>query len=355
MIHILDDKQLYKKLDTQDMLGHIRNIPQLCRQAWQMASSFRLPQDYAGIDKVVVLGMGGSAIGGDLVAGLIEEDCDIPVFVNRSYDLPAIVDEKTLVIAASYSGMTDETLSALEQAIDSGARKLAITTGGKLMQIAQKHNIPIFSFEYDSQPRAAFPFVFMSILNFIQQLGFIKDMFADVDELGFVLDKMNNDIGEAVPFENNKAKQLAQQLQNRLAVIYGGGETSAVACRWKTQFNENSKAWAFYDVFPELNHNAVVGYQFPQETCSSVAVIMLCADCMQKEVLRRYQATSRILDKACITHFMVEGSGESKLAQMMSLVLFGDYTSYYLALLNGVDPTPIEAIDCLKEELGKDK
>jgi len=354
-MHKLDNPQLYTDLDKQNMLGHIRHIPDMCRQAWQTASAFALPKDYSRINRVVVLGMGGSAIGGDLVAGLIEGDADIPIFVNRGYNLPAVVDDNTLVIAASYSGMTEETLSALGQAINSGAKKLIITTGGRLKDIAQQHGIPVFAFDYRSQPRAAFPFIFLPILSFIQQLGKINDMSADIDEMVGVLDRLNNEINETVPLDNNRAKQLAQQLQGRLAVFYGGGITSAVARRWKTQLNENSKAWAFYDVFPELNHNTVVGYCFPQELTSKTAVVMLRSECLPEPILRRYQATSGILKKAGISHLTIDGLGKSKLAQMMSLVLFGDYTSYYLALLNGVDPTPIEAIDCLKGELGKDK
>jgi len=351
----LDDPQLYRDLDKQDMLGHIRSIPAMCRQAWQMASSFVLPGDYSHINKVVVLGMGGSAIGGDLVAGLIEDEASIPIFVNRGYNLPTVVDDNTLVIAASYSGNTEETLSAFGQALAGDSRKLAVTTGGRLRDMAQQHSIPAFTFDYRSQPRAAFPFIFLPILNFMQQLGFINDISTDVEETITVLEKLNSEINQMVPLADNRAKQLAQQLHGRLAVVYGSGITSAVARRWKTQLNENSKAWAFYDVFPELNHNAIVGYLFPQELALKTEVVMLCSGYLDEPILRRFQTTSRILDKAGISHSTLDGSGSSKLAQMMSLVLFGDYTSYYLALLNNMDPTPIEAIDCLKSELEKDK
>jgi glucose/mannose-6-phosphate isomerase len=349
----LDDPQVYKKYDPEGMLSHIHELPQLCRQAWQMATVFDLPQDYSQANKVVILGMGGSAIGGDLVASLISAEAKIPVLVQRDYNLPAFVDSKTLVIASSYSGMTEETLSAFEKALNTNSKKLVITTGGKLKAIAQERNIPVFSFSYKAQPRAALPFSFLPIFNFVQRLGFIGDKSDDVAKMIEVLKKLSRKINETIPISQNQAKQLAQELYGKLTVIYGAGITAEVAHRWKTQLNENSKAWAFHEVFPELNHNAVVGYQFPPELASKIVVVMLRSSHLSNQILRRYQITAQLLDKAGIGYYLMDGSGESPLAQMMSLVLFGDYVSYYLAILNQTDPTPVEAIDFLKGELGK--
>ena len=349
----LDDPQVYKQYDPQGMLAHIHDVPKLCRQAWQMAASFDLPQDYSRVNKVVVLGMGGSAIGGDLVTSLISAEADIPVLVHRDYDLPAFVDGKTLVIASSYSGMTEETLSAFKETIYNNSKKLVITTGGRLKEIARERNIPVFSFDYKAQPRAALPFSFLPILNFIQKLGFISDKSADVSETVVVLEKLSREINETILVKRNHAKQLAQGLYSRLAVIYGSGITAEVAHRWKTQLNENGKVWSFHEVFPELNHNAVVGYQFPPELASKIVVVMLRSSHLPQQILCRYQVTSQLLDKAGIGYHLIDGAGKSPLAQMMSLVLFGDYVSYYLAILNRINPTPVEAIDFLKGELGK--
>ena len=349
----LDDLQVYKKYDPEGMLTHIHNIPELCKQAWQMATTFDLSEDYSHVNKVVVLGMGGSAIGGDLVASLISDEARIPVIVQRDYNLPAFVDSKTLVIASSYSGMTEETLFAFEKALNTNSRKLVITTGGKLKDLAQEKNVPIFSFDYKTQPRAALPFSFLPIVNFMQRLGFIGDKSADVAEMVEVLKQLSQEIDETIPTEQNQAKRLAQALYGKLAVIYGAGITSEVAYRWKTQLNENSKAWAFHEVFPELNHNAVVGYHFPLELASKIVVVLLQSSHLPKPNIRRCQITSQLLDKAGINYHLIDGLGKSQLAQMMSLVLFGDYVSYYLAILNHTDPTPIRAIDFLKRELGK--
>jgi glucose/mannose-6-phosphate isomerase len=349
----LDNPQVYKQYDPQDMLTHIHNVPELCRQAWQMATSFALPPDYSRINKVVVLGMGGSAIGGDLVASLVAAEANLPIFIQRSYDLPAFVDDETLIIASSYSGMTEETLSAFRQALNTNSKKLVITTGGKIKELAQEKGIPVFSFNYKAQPRAALPFSFLPILNFIQRLGFVNDKSADFSEMVDVLEQLSREINESIPFSRNRAKQLAQELYGKLAVIYGAGITTEVAHRWKTQINENSKAWSFHEAFSELNHNAVVGYQFPPELASKILVVMLQSSHLPPPILRRYRITSQILEKADVSFSLIEGSGKSPLAQIMNLVLFGDYVSYYLAILNKTDPTPVETIDFLKGELGK--
>jgi len=318
-----------------------------------MAMDFDLPRDYASIDKVVILGMGGSAIGGDLVSSLALSEAKLPILIRSDYNLPAFIDAKTLVIASSYSGMTEETLSSFEQALDTKSKKLAITTGGKLKTMAEKRNIPVFSFAYKAPPRAALPFSFMPILCFLQRLGFISDKSSDVAETVKVLQQLSREINEGAPLPQNPAKQLASKLHSHLAVIYGAGIVSEVAHRWKTQLNENSKAWAFYEVFPELNHNSVVGYQFPQELADKIAVVLLGSTLLPKPIQLRYQVTCQLLEQVGVSYQIVDGKGTSPLSQIMSLVLFGDYTSYYLAILNKIDPTPVKAIDFLKEQLAK--
>ena len=347
----LDDPHLYQQYDPEGMLIHLHKMPELCQQAWRMAINFDLPQDYSRVSKVVILGMGGSAIGGDLVSNLVASEAKLPIIIHRDYNLPAFVDSQTLVITSSYSGMTEETLSSFEQALETDSKKLVITTGGKLKIIAEERNIPVFSFDYKAQPRAALPFSFLPILGFLQGLGFIKDKSADVAETVASLEKLSRRINEGVSLSRNPAKRLANRLYGHLAIIYGAEILSEVAHRWKTQLNENSKAWAFYEVFPELNHNAVVGYQFPAELAGKIVVVLLQSAYLLKRIRLRYQATCRLLEQAKVSYQIVEGEGTSRLSQMMSLVLFGDYVSYYLAILYQIDPSPVEAIDYLKEQL----
>ena len=347
----LDEKKVFERYDPEGMLEHLHRLPELCKQAWQMAVEFDLPQDYKECDKVVISGMGGSAIGGWLVKSLVESEARLPVFVYSNYGLPAFVSSKTLFIASSYSGMTEETLSSFEQSLKSEAKKLALTTGGKLRAMAEENNIPVFIFAYPSPPRAALPFSFLPILCFLGKLGFIGDKSEDIAEMIQVLEKEEEEIDEKVPSKDNPAKQLAQNLYGKLAIIYGAGITSEVAHRWKTQLNENSKTFAFYEVFPELNHNAVVGYQFPKELVDKLGIIFLRSELLSQRIKLRFEVTSELLKRAGVSHYFVDGKGKSPLSQMMSLVLFGDYVSYYLAILNEINPTSIEAIDYLKERL----
>jgi glucose/mannose-6-phosphate isomerase len=335
------------------MLEHIHDFPNMCLQAWQTAKNFRLPLDYSRVNKVAVLGMGGSAIGADLICNLVASEAKVVIITNRDYDLPAFIDNETLVIASSYSGMTEETLHSFEKALLTDSKKLVITTGGSLKSIANREGIPTFCFAYETQPRAALPFSFLSILAFLQQLGFVNDKSGDVLQMIQVLQELSSKIKEDVPLTSNPAKQLAEKIHGRLVVIYGGGILSQVAHRWKTQLNENSKAWAFYEVFPELNHNAVVGYQFPTELGGSIAVVFLRSPSLPRQIQIRYEATRQLLDQAKIGYHIVDSEGNNPLSQMMSVVLFGDYVSYYLAMLYNTDPSPVRSIDYLKRQLKK--
>jgi len=349
----LDDLEVYKQLDPSDMLARIHELPQQCRQAWQRALEFELPSDYCGVDKVVILGMGGSAIGGDFLRTLVALENGPLVFVHRDYELPPFVDGNTLVIASSYSGNTEETLSAFGQALEGQAKKLAITTGGKLKDLAEERGIPLFTIDYTAPPRAALVYSLVSLLGICQRLGFLADKSKDMAEMAEVLEELSPKIGENAPQAQNPAKQLASQLLGRVGVIYGAGTLSEVAHRWKTQLNENSKNWAFYEIFPELNHNAVVGYEFPPEVADKIFVVLLRSPSLHPRILMRYQITSDILQRARISYQIVEATGEGILSQMLSLVLFGDYVSYYLALLNETDPSPVRAIDYLKTRLAE--
>ncbi len=351
----LDDAQLVSQLDSQGMLKAVHEMPRQCQQAWQMAMDFDLPQDYSEVNKVVIAGMGGSAIGGSLISTLVVPEAKLPIFVHRDYDLPAFVDAQTLFIASSYSGMTEETLSSFRQAQEAGAKRLAITTIGKLKTLAEKGNVPVFGYDYKGQPRAALAYSFLPMIGFLQKLGILSDKSAEVAETIQVLQQLSQRIDEGVVLSRNPAKQLAQRLYGCLPVIYGAGILSEVAHRWKTQFNENSKTWAFYEIFPELNHNAVVGYQFPQELARKIVVVLLRSAHLSERLELRYRVTCQLLDQAGVDYRFVDGEGASPLSQMMSLVLFGDYTSCYLAILNKVDPTPAKAIDYLKEQLAQTK
>jgi glucose/mannose-6-phosphate isomerase len=351
----LDDTATYKRGDPSDMLRHIHDVPVLCRRAWSQSLDLDLPQSYTLINEVAILGMGGSAIGGDLLSSLVIDECKAQISVHRGYNPPAFIDEKTLVIASSYSGTTEETLSAFKQTFATGARKMVMTSGGELGKIAAEHNLPAFIFDYKSPPRAAMPLSFMALLGICCKLGLISDKGADVEEACYVLNKMAVSLNETTPEKDNPAKQMARRLHGNMVVAYGGEHLSEVAARWKIQVNENAKGWAVSGAFPELNHNSATGYTVPKEISEKSRVVMLRSASLHPRVLLRYDITGKILDQAGVKHEIADAEGKSKLAQMMSLILLGDYVSYYLALLYGIDPYPIKAVEYLKSELNKSK
>ena len=349
----LDDVSIYRQLDRSGMLEHLHGFPKQCRKAWEQVLKFDVPLDYAGISKVVIVGMGGSAIGGDVARGLALAESRVPVWVHRDYGLPGFVDGSTLVIASSYSGNTEETLFAFAEVVKTRAKKLAITSGGRLKRLAEKEGIPTFVIDYQAPPRAAFPYSLISLTGIFQKLGLIRDKSADLREAMDVLTRLSGDLTETRPVASNPAKQLAAKLWGRVPVIYGAEIFSEVARRWKGEFNENSKAWAFFESFPELNHNAVDGYQFPADAKERIFVLMLRSASFSARTLLRYEATAELLARASVSHEFVEARGESALAQVLSSVLLGDYASFYLAILNEVDPTSTDAIDFVKEYLAR--
>lgn len=351
----LDDLNMYQQIDPSGMLAQLQGLPQQCRDAWRKSKDFKMPDDYADIDKVVILGMGGSAIGGDLVRSLYAEIARPMIFVNRDYDLPPFVDDRTLVITSSYSGNTEETLSAFNQALKTGCKKLVMTTGGKLKAQAEKANIPILTMDHKSEPRAALGYSFMPLIAILQNLGLLQDQSARVEAVIQGLEKLLKKLQETVPTMANPAKQLAQKLYGKIAVIYGAGILTEVARRWKTQINENGKAWAFYEVFPELNHNTMVGYQFPADLAPKMYVVMLRCPSLHPRTLLRYQLTGEILQQNAISHQIVDTNAKDKLSQMTELAFYGDWTSYYLAILYLIDPTPVKSIDYLKQRLSETK
>ncbi len=350
----LNASNLIAELDSQDMVERIKELPQQCQAAWQQSQNLSLPADYGKVQHIVAVGMGGSAIGGALLQGLVAEECQTPITIVRGYELPAFINGSDyLVIGCSYSGNTEETLSAFGQAIERETRVLAVTTDGKLTKLVQEKNFPIVPFDYQSQPRAALGYSFTLLLGIGQQLGLLRDYSADIEEAIQIMRSWQAEIGPDVPLAKNAAKQLAQQIEGHLPVIYGTEFSTAVANRWKTQFNENAKHWAFFEALPEMNHNSVVGFGIPQTIRDHTIALLLRSNLDHPRVQKRWDVTRELLAREGVTAEEINGRGESKLAQMLSLIHFGDYVSFYLAMLNEVDPTPVEAIAFLKRRLAK--
>ncbi|MBI2856279.1 MAG: bifunctional phosphoglucose/phosphomannose isomerase [Chloroflexi bacterium] len=349
---LLDDPQTYAQLDPTGLRNRIGDLPRQCFKAWRQGRDFALPLGYGSSRHIVIAGMGGSAIGGDLLADLVSMEKALPIAVCRDYILPPHVGRDSLVIASSLSGNTEETLSACLDALDRGARVVAMTAGGRLGQMARETGIPQLCIDYTGEPRTALGYSFLVPLAILQGLGLIEPKDEQIEEALEVLAFLVRRLGPGVPHEENPAKDLAATLQGKLVVLYGAGHLSGVARRWKAQLNENAKTWAFVETLPEADHNAVAGIQWPQSVTKKACIVLLNALGLHPRVRLRYRPTVELLKKAGVECRTVDGVGKGALSQMLSAVLFGDYTSYYLALLNGEDPSPVPSIDYVKGKLG---
>ena len=349
----LDDPKLVARLDPHGMGGMIAGLPDQCRPAWDAAQALPLPDPLRGLERVVVLGMGGSAIGGDLVAGLQSFHGVSPVQVHRGYGAEGLVDERTLAIASSYSGNTEETLEAFKQALARGAQGLAIARGGRLAEFCQDAGLPCLSVDFVGPPRACLGASVFSLLGLLARLGHARVDAAQVDDAVETARRQVELLAPGAPTEKNRAKRLARAIGDRALVICGAQHLTGVARRWKTQAAENAKRWAFAEELPELQHNSVEGFTFPPSPSGAVFVALLRSNLYHPRVARRFDLTDELLERSGTPHEGVEALGESALAQIVAATLFGDFVSYYLALLRGVDPTPTPNLDWVKDRMAE--
>jgi glucose/mannose-6-phosphate isomerase len=317
----------------------IKKYPEMCLEAIKIAKSLTLP-DYR-FDKIIVSGMGASAISGDLLNDLLRYEIKIPIEICRDYHIPLYANENTLVFCISYSGNTEETLSQFVDCIEKKCKIIGITSGGKLKEWCERFNLPCIIVPEVYQPRSALPYLFISTLVYLQKMGLI-DKEKEIDET----------IETLRDIETRKIKRIALSLKNCMPIIYASNEFTSVAKRIKTQFNENSKVLAKYDVFPELDHNEIVGYEKNKLNKNSVIILLRDKD-ESIEIKTRIEITKKIMKNKVKKIIELWSEGKSKLAKMMSLIFIGDYLSYELAILNKVNPFETKSIALLKKELKK--
>ena len=346
----LDDMKYISRLDRSRMRGLIGNMPGQFAQASRAFSE-------AGMDikgsysSVVVVGMGGSAIGGDLAGSYFLDDLRVPLHVVRDYRIPAFVSDDTLLLAVSYSGNTEETLSALKEAEEKGSRVVCIGSGGVLLEMARSNSHPFLTVPSGMPPRCALSHIATYIVLSVSAAFGLGTAARDIEEAGEVLGAMKQVLNVAVPSKENAAKEVALRCAQRLPVVYSSTRiTDPVARRWSTQINENAKSLCHYNGLPEIDHNEIVGWGLPREVSYGSFVVFLDPGDLSSRLERRLKVTKGLIsDIAEVQTVTAQGSG--RLARIFSLVYFGDYVSFYLAMLNGVDPTPIERIDYLKKKI----
>ena len=349
----LDDLARFRELDPQGMQSHIDRLPDQLEAAWALGQTLPLPASFERIERLVIAGMGSSALAGDMLTALVVESCASPILVNRDYSLPAYVDgPRSLVVGVSHSGDDEEALCALELAAARRTHMLLITGNEALAQHAEKSGLATWAYRYDGPARAALGWSLGLLLALVCRLGLVSDLSADVTEAVAIMRESLKVLGAGSPVVKNPAKRLAGQFIGRVPVVHGAGILAPAARRWKTQLNENAKTVAQWEEMPEFNHNTVEGLESPPPLMTRIAVVLLRSPRFDPpRVVLRFDLTQTLYLQQGLAPDTVRARGNSPLAQVMSAVQFGDYVSYYVAMAYGVNPTPVPAITRLKQKL----
>ncbi len=339
-----------RRLDPSDMLGRAAALPDQCEEGWERGLSWSVPRRHASLKQVLVLGMGGSAIGADLLQGAVGECLERMVAVNRTYTLPGWVGRGALVLACSYSGNTEETLSAAELARRRGAPILAITSGGKLAGWARRWRFPLLQIPAGLPPRSAVGYLTFAPLGLFAGLGWICERELGVEKACAGLRRyIASSLAAGIPARLNPAKRLAADLTGRLPVLYGAaGGWEGVTYRWRTQLEENAKTLAFHHLFPEATHNEISAWLNPKGLLRSMTAVFLTDPAIHPRILRRMEFVRRIVRAEGARVRTVSAPGATRLERMLKLIALGDFTSVYLGILYRVDPTPVKRVEALK-------
>ncbi len=349
-----DDLERLEKIDRSKMWKLLFDFPLQCRQAIMLADALPLsPQTSRQLNKTVVCGLGGSAIGGDILKTLLFQKLKIPILINRNYGLPRLVDEETLAFIVSYSGSTEETLSAYEECKKRRSFLISICSGGELKDLSKQDEVPCLIVPSGMPPRTTIGYLSIPLLRILERLKWVEPQ--NYEELLQVLGEVRKRCHPEVPLSKNPAKSLAQELLGKIPLVYGvEGNTDVVAHRLKTQFNENSKILAFWNVFPELNHNEIVGWGEEGKIDLKRFYPIFIRDHGEAEkIKKRIEITQSIIKKRKVKWSEIWTEGKDKLIRVLSAIYIGDWVSFYLAIAEEVDPTPVKMIDFLKKELSK--
>ncbi|MDH4222062.1 MAG: bifunctional phosphoglucose/phosphomannose isomerase [candidate division Zixibacteria bacterium] len=348
----LADIQEINEIDQQGMYGRIYNFPQQLIEGINLGQKVYLGNSKFYPTNIALAGMGGSAIGGDLIRSYLTFELKVPFLVCRNYLLPEFIDNRSLVFVSSYSGNTEETLSAYKQARSKKARIIAVTSGGKLLEKCRKDGFPFVAIPEGFSPRAALGYSFTPILVILSRLKIIADRKEEIVKTSSYLERKRDEYILGKKLEQNPAKSLALKLHNKIPIIYSSVDYfDAVGYRWKGQFCENSKVLAFNNYFPEFNHNELVGWKVLEHIREKLIVVLLKDKEDHPRIKRRMKIVKNIIEKEKVEVLEIKSQGQNLLSRMFYLIQLGDFVSFYLAILNRIDPTPVKVIDYLKTRL----
>jgi glucose/mannose-6-phosphate isomerase len=347
----LDDFVQFKKIDPDGMLGEIQGLPDQLLLAWRTADKYALPKTNE-ITNIIIAGMGGSAIGADLLASYTANLCEVPISVLRGYHLPFWAKgSQVLVVCSSHSGNTEETLSVFEEAVANQCSTMCISTGGQLLKSASEKNLVGWKFDHNGQPRSAVGFSFGMLLNLFSRLKLLNEQTSILESTISEMRDYINTIDAQVPVSQNLAKRIAGQAINRYLVILGAEHLEPIARRWKTQINELAKCWAQFEFLPEADHNTLAGLVFPETNLQNTYALFLNSENYHPRNQKRLDLTFSEFMLAGICTDKVKIAKSSPLSEIWKMLLLGDFVSYYLAMTYQIDPTPIEALESFKKAM----
>ncbi len=342
---LLDDTAKIKEIDKSNMLEAIRSLPEQLERGTSLAKDTPIPDIMPS--NIVIGGMGGSAIGGDILTSLLFRRASVPIYVNRNMFLPRFANASTLLFIVSYSGNTTETVNMMKEGIQRGCKIIAITSGGEIKRLAKKHGTGMVQIPNGMAPRASIGYLFAPILTILSRMK-LYDLEVEIMESVRVLGEIDKKTSQYVRFERNPAKKLAVQLKDSIPIIYGHTVYGVVARRWHTQLNENSKVLSWWGSLPEVNHNEIVGWNL-DERGKHFKIIILRDNEEDASLEKNIKGIKKIAKCAGIID--IHSKGTTYLSRIMSTIFMGDMVSFYMAILGGVDPSPVEPITTLKNIL----
>ncbi|MEM2686973.1 MAG: bifunctional phosphoglucose/phosphomannose isomerase [Thermoproteota archaeon] len=348
-ISTLDNVEAIRMIDRGNMEWMISSFPSLLKEAVTLSRGLALPEDYRNVKEIIVCGMGGSAIGGDLFKDLSQSILPLCISVVRDYNLPKYVGESSLVVAVSYSGNTEETLESFKQAYERGSRIVAIASNGLLEKACSKLKIPFLGVPSGYTPRSALPLLFIPLLKIAEEIGFPLVGEGELVEAQRLVEAYNLSLTPENPLSRNPAKQLAARLHEKLPIIYSMGHLKSVALRYKDQINENATMRAMCDQLAEANPNEVDAWE-KIDFKELLHVVFIDSRFKSPYLAESVNQLVSTIEKEGVGLSIVKPLGETMLEEMLSAIILGDWVSYYLAILRGVDPTPVRLISELKSK-----
>ncbi|RLF32974.1 MAG: bifunctional phosphoglucose/phosphomannose isomerase [Thermoplasmata archaeon] len=351
---MLDDLNLISKIDKTNMLDAVAGFPEQIKEAKEIVEHTHIPI-ILKIDNIIISGMGASAISGDIVQTLFRDKIDIPIYVNRQYNLPKWANKDTLVLSQSYSGNTEETLSTFKHAYQKHCKIIGISSGGKLQEFCERRELPHIKIPAGIQPRAATGYILFSSIFLLKKIGVLTDdIESEINETIIVTEEFRNQNKKDIPKTSNISKQYAEKIFDKTPQVYGWGIYTPIARRWCTQFNENSKIVCRWDEIPECNHNDIVGWSMnPEVTKNFICILFRDSENETIYMSKRIDFMKKLFEDVAGGVIEVQVKGKKRLAKMMYAMYLGDFISCYLGILRNVDPTPVDAITELKNELAK--